>query len=136
MLFQNGDIVSFYTRSDGAFADRLEVRYATVDSTNVGSTVTSVGDFTNLLLSVNASGAVAGYPPAWTQYTASISGLSGTVPGRLAFRYLVPDTSVNGNYIGIDSLNIVSTIPEPSTFGFIIAAAGLLARRASRRKAA
>lgn len=136
LLFSNGDSVSFFTRSDGAFADRLEVRYSTIDSINVGATATSVGDFSNLLLSVNPGGAAAGYPTTWTRYIAPLSGLSGSVTGRLAFRYVVSDTSVNGDYIGIDTLNITgvgNTVPEPATLGFFVLAAGFLACGAVRR---
>jgi hypothetical protein len=56
MVLQDGATISFYTRTaDGStWADRLEVRMSVNGgSTDVGSTATSVGDFTTLLLSVN-----------------------------------------------------------------------------------
>ncbi len=123
----NGDTLSFFSRSDGAYADRLEVRYSTTSTPDVGATAASLGSFTNLLLSINPEGTAAGYPTSWTQYTASLSGLDTPVNGHLAFRYLVSDTSVNGDYIGIDSLSFTSAVPEPSTMGMLWAATGLFA---------
>jgi hypothetical protein len=54
----NGDPISFYTRTvdDLAFPDRLEVRLSVNgSSSNVGTTATSVGDFTRTLLTINPS---------------------------------------------------------------------------------
>ncbi|MFC4263562.1 choice-of-anchor J domain-containing protein [Ferruginibacter yonginensis] len=106
---KNGDNISFYTRAatgGGIFPDRLEVRLSTNGaSTNVGSTTTSVGDFTTLILTVNPSLTSTGYPENWTQYTATVSGITGTVSGRLAFRYFVPNggpAGANSNFIGLD----------------------------------
>ena len=128
LTLTNGATVSFYTRSDGAFADGLELRFASSDSVNVGSTASSLGDFTNLLLSVNPSGAPVGYPTAWTRYTATLNGFNGTAIGRLAFRYLVSNTAINGDYIGIDTLSVASSdVPEPATASlFAIGVAGYI----------
>jgi hypothetical protein len=106
---QNGATVTFWTRTptNSTWADRLELRLSTAgNSTNVGSTATSVGDFTTLLLSVNPNLTGTGYPQVWTEFTATIQGLTGTVNGRLAFRYFVTDAGANGNnsnFVGIDS---------------------------------
>ncbi|MBK9290164.1 MAG: DUF4623 domain-containing protein [Bacteroidetes bacterium] len=106
---ENGATVTFWTRTpaNSTWADRLELRMSTAgSSTNVGSTATSVGDFTTVLLTVNPDLVPTGYPQVWTEYTATISGLSAPVSGRLAFRYYVTDAGANGtnsNYIGIDS---------------------------------
>lgn len=91
--------------------------------------------FTNLLLSVNAAAAPAGYPNTWTQYNAVVSGLAGSTTGRFAFRYLVTDTSVNGDYIGIDSVTVESAIPEPASAGMVAGAlmASLAALRRSKK---
>jgi PEP-CTERM motif len=132
----NGDMLTFYTRSSGFFPDSLELRFSTSGaSANVGSTDVSVGDFANLLLTVNP-GLAVGYPAGWTQFTATVSGLSGTASGRYAFRYLVPDTSINGDYIGIDSLSVnANVVPEPGTLGLTaLGIAGLLALRARARR--
>jgi hypothetical protein len=116
----NGDQVSFYTRSNGAFADRLEIRLSTNGaSSNVGATAASVGDFSNLLLSINPALSAGGYPSAsWTLETITLAGLGGPVTGRLGFRYFVTDISINGDYIGIDTLSVnqgVVAVSAPGT---------------------
>jgi hypothetical protein len=76
------------------------------NSTNVGSGPTGIGDFTTLLLDINPSLAVGGYPEIWTLQTITVSGLAGPTSGRLAFRYFVTSGGpggVNSNYIGIDT---------------------------------
>ena len=74
---------------------------------NVGSSSSSVGDFSTQLLSVSPALATAGYPSAWTKLTATFSGLSGATSGRVAFRYFVPDGGASGSnsdFIGMDDL--------------------------------
>lgn len=111
---KNGDKISFYTRTfeGSTFADRLQVRLNTTDnSADVGSTETSVGKFTTLLGDVNSALSPNGYPQAWTKYEYTISGLSGTVKRRIAFRYYVTDGGpggVNSNAIGIDKFSFQS----------------------------
>ncbi|MBZ5727906.1 MAG: choice-of-anchor J domain-containing protein [Acidobacteriia bacterium] len=121
--------LAFYTRTEPqAFAgDNLEVWL----STNGASS--SVADFTTLLLSVDPLS--AGYPQDWTQFTVPLSGLSGPTTGRLAFHYTVTDTSVNGDYIGIDTVEVSST-PEPATGGLLAVgmAVAFLSRKFSRGK--
>ena len=121
----NGGTVTFFSRSAGFAPDRLEVRYSTADSsTNVGTTSADVGVFTNLLLSINplqlAPGMPAAYPTAWTQFTVTILGVLPGATGRLAFRYNVTNSGINGtngDYIGVDSLTstLNLAVPEPST---------------------
>ena len=120
-----GGTFSFYTRSAGGAPDSLEVRLSTNGgSTNVGATSADTGDFTTLLLAINpaqlAVGMPLAYPTTWTQYTVNIVGafLPGAT-GRIAFRYNVPNSGVNGvngDYIGVDNLTSnLTLIPEPST---------------------
>jgi hypothetical protein len=116
----SGDVIKFWTRtpSGSAFPDRLEVRLsANGASTDVGTTATSVGDFTTLLLSINANLEVGGYPGSWTEFTIILSGLpAGGVNGRIAFRYFVTGggpTGDNSNYIGIDSFSYLPIIVDP-----------------------
>ncbi len=142
LSFNNGDVISFYTRTDDAtFADRLELRFSSVGGADVGTTATSVGAF-NLLLSINANLDSGGYPESWTQYTAVISGLSGPTNGAVAFRYFVTDGGVfgdNSNYVAIDSVSIgpAAAAPEPSTWLMMIlgiGVAGLQLRRRTRSR--
>jgi hypothetical protein len=113
----NGDQLTFYARSAGTLPDGLEVRLSSNGaSTNVGATATSVGDFTSLLLAINPSYTGPGFPDTWTLETITLSGLGSSISGRLAFRYVVPDTTLNGDYIGIDTLRVTAaSAPAPST---------------------
>ena len=55
--FNNYDRLSFFTRTysnPAIWPDRLEVRFSKVGGTTADATATSVGDFTTLLLTVNA----------------------------------------------------------------------------------
>jgi hypothetical protein len=121
--FYNGNTLRFWTRTraDIPFPDRLEVRFsANGASTNVGTGATAVGDFTTLLLSINPNLEVGGYPSNWTPFTVTISGLplcgfSG-LRGRIAFRYFVTNAGPGGensDYIGIDSVYLDTSSPDP-----------------------
>ena len=133
MPLKNGDRIVFFTRAvdDALYGwyskDRMQVRANfTNGNSDVGSTPTSVGSFTNLLLDINPnyvyndpSGNTppdAGYPREWKKYTITISGLTNPVQNaRFAFRYLATDAGVFGgstadNYpsvVGIDSLAVI-----------------------------
>ena len=133
--FKGGDQISFWTRTASPvdFPDRLQVYLSTAGaSTNVGNTALSLGDFTTLMLDINPNLGATGfgsYPTTWTQFTINIP-VSGT--GRVGFRYFVTNggpSGTNGNFIGIDSLNIVA-VPEPASVGLLaIIGAGLVSRR-------
>ena len=117
----NGDIISFYTRTTAVtpvYPDRLEVRLSTAgNGTNPGTTATSVGTFTTLLLSVNPNLTTTAYPIGWAQYSVTISGLPGPTNGRIAFRYFITNGGpggANSNYIGIDSYSYTSVATPPS----------------------
>lgn len=133
VTLQDGSTLTFYTRTaqaslaavgmlsgacntGNAFPDRLQVRMSTNGaSTNVGTTAFDVGDFINLLIDINPTYAIGGYPEAWTQFTANISGVPPGITGRLAFRYFVENggpEGVNSNYIGIDRAVYCATIPR------------------------
>ena len=136
-IFDGGFNLSFYTRTetDAPTPDRLEVRLSTSGS-SVGSTDTSVGDFTTLLLTVNPLLSPSAYPESWTEETATVFGLGNSVTGRLAFRYYVTDTTVNGDYIGIDSVEVDSaSVPEPASILLVaVGLAAVLRPRAFRRR--
>ncbi|MDD5570828.1 MAG: choice-of-anchor J domain-containing protein [Bacteroidales bacterium] len=99
MNIKNGDKIAFYTISQYSNKpDRLQVRMNTNgNSTNVGATESTVGDFTTLLLEINASQTAGGYPLTWTKQTITVSGVTGTVSGRIAFRYYVTSAGFSGS---------------------------------------
>jgi hypothetical protein len=135
--FANGDTISFYTRTQSSPAvaiDQLELRLSLSGASGtVGSTPASVGAFTTLLLTVNPGFSATGYPGAWTQYTATLSGIPAGAMGRAALHYVVNDTSINGDYIGVDTFSAnLAGIPESSTL--LLGAAGLLALAAAGRR--
>lgn len=106
------DIVRFYTRTVSpetvTFPDRLEVRYSTAGtSTNVGGTATSTGDFSNLMLTINPSLAISGYPSEWTAFVVRMPSAGS---GRIAFRYFVTNAGpfgANSDYIGLDTFSLL-----------------------------
>ena len=113
--------LSFYTRHDAlpGFNDLLEVRYASGTSTDVAG-------FTTLLATV---GGTAGYPTDWQQFTATVAN-SGS--GRFAFRYLGPADTLN--YIGLDTVSVVTAVPEPGHWMMLVLGLGVIGalRRQSR----
>lgn len=134
---QNGDTISFWTRTvtDPEYADRLELRLSTAGaSTNAGATASSVGDFANLLLTVNPSLVPSEYPSTWTQYTVTVSGLASPVNGRLAFRYFVPVAGPfgdNSDFIGIDTFSYTA-VPGAGSLA-LMGLAGLVGGGRRRR---
>ena len=100
-----------------------------------------------MLLDINPTLAVGGYPQSWTQFTVNVN-----APGRVAFRYFIRTsagpTGANSNYIGIDSVSVAAgaagvggvSIPAlgpwgTSAMGLLLAGLGggvLLRRRRSR----
>lgn len=125
VTLQNGDTFSFFTTTTpgSIYADRLQLRLSTAGgSVNVGATPDSVGDFAVSLLDINPTLADSGYPQTFTQYTATVSGLTAPTQGRFAFRYFVTDAGVSGNnsnIIGIDSVNYTAAVPEPATVAWL-----------------
>jgi uncharacterized repeat protein (TIGR01451 family) len=124
LSLHDGNQFIFWTRKadeedPNFFPDRLQVRMSTNGaSTNVGTTATDVGDFTHLLLDINPTYTINGYPFVWTRYAVTVSGAGASVTGRLAFRYFVENggpAGANSDYIGIDtaSFDCNSTPPPP-----------------------
>lgn len=102
VTISNGAQISFWTRtvSAPAFADRLELVFNTT-----GSTLPA--DFTNVLVTVNPTLTTAGYPTTWTQFTATITGVTGSPTGRYAFHYNPTNggpLGSNSDYVGIDDV--------------------------------
>ena len=130
LTFNNGDVISFWTRTvtGPAFPDRMLLKL----SLNGASTVST--DFSTTLLSVNPTlTTTTGYPFAWTQFSATLSGLGGPTSGRFALNYNVTSGGPNGansNFIGIDDVSYVAAVPEPATMVAMgLGVAGMLRRR-------
>ena len=106
-------VLSFFSRHDGApgFNDLLEVLYSS------GAGLDTAGFDTVL----STLGGVAGYPSDWQQFTASVAG-DGV--GRFAFRYLGPADTLN--YVGIDTVRVITAVPEPSTWAMLALGVGML----------
>ncbi len=106
-------VLSFYTRHDAlpGFNDLLEVRYA-------AGTGTDMADFTTLLATV---GGTAGYPTDWQQFTATVTN---TGNGRFAFRYLGPADTLN--YVGLDTVSVVTAVPEPAHWMMLALGLGMI----------
>ncbi|MGI8599353.1 MAG: choice-of-anchor J domain-containing protein [Chitinophagaceae bacterium] len=100
---KNGDKISFFTRTqvNNGFHDKLEVRMNNGTFNNVGGSVSTVGSFTTLLLSVNPNNNAGTYPSTWTKYEYTFNGITGTIETRLGFRYTVPAGKKAKN-IGVD----------------------------------
>lgn len=120
---KNGDQISFFTRAiDDAqypfyMKDRMQVRLNITDgSSNIGTTETSVGSFTTMLLDINptyVNNDPGGYPLDWEQKTITISGLTAPVKdARIGFRYMGETAGANGpnqaGVVGIDDFKFVS----------------------------
>lgn len=107
--------LSFFSRTAGTpgYSDQLEVRFDD-----------GLGTFDTLLTTV---GGLDTYPSSWTAYSATVS-LEGS--GRFAFRYLGDADALD--YIGVDSVNVMTAVPEPSSWLMLVL--GLAGVGALRRK--
>jgi hypothetical protein len=103
--FYPGATLTFHSVSGGSAPDRLEVRLcANTDCTDVGQGPDDVGEFEDLLFSINPDLEPGVYPTTWTEFT--VTGLPTSGSGRLAFRYYVTDVGTNGSIVGIDRVTI------------------------------
>lgn len=126
---KQGDVISFYTRTAtynvaptpaNTFPDRLELRGSANGDFSVipSGGADDLGDFGELLVSVNPDLDLTGYPDSWTQYSFTITGFPTETAVKLALRYYVTDggpTGANSNIIAIDSFNVDRPL---STDGF------------------
>lgn len=135
MTISNGDVLTFWTRTASLsdYPDRLQLRLSDAGASLDVGTGSTTGDFDMLLLDVNPTLGIGGFPEAWTQYSVEVSGLAGPVQGRLAFRYFVTDAGPfgnNSNYLGIDTV-AYTAVPAPAGLA-LLGLAGLCGRRRRR----
>jgi hypothetical protein len=102
--------LTFFTRAEAlpGFNDMLELRFSASGGTNVSG-------FSTLLATIRGPNA---YPDQWQQFTANLN-FAGD--GRFAFRH-VGDAAV-ANYIGIDTVRVMTAVPEPT--GYLMLAVGV-----------
>ncbi len=95
---KNGDKISFYTRGDANSGGRMQVLMNKSESSNVGSSSSSTGDFNTVLFDINPSQSSDGYPVTWTNYEYTFTGISGKMDTRIAFWHYI--NHVNFLYYG------------------------------------
>ena len=111
---QNGDIITFWSRQGGtapSYPDRMELRLSTngAFTANPSTGISDVGDFTTLALSINPTLTQTGYPLTWTQFSYTVTGLTGATDCKVGFRYFVTDggpAGNNSNIIGVDAFSV------------------------------
>jgi len=110
-------LLSFFSRSVGSpgFNDMLEVRFDQ-----------GPGTFDTLLATI---GAYAAYPDSWTAFSATLN-VEGS--GRFAFRYLGDADALD--YIGIDTVSVMTCVPEPSSWLMLALGTAGVAGVATRRR--
>jgi len=106
-------LIDFFTRGTGTpgFNDVLEVRFSAGSSADPSS-------FTTLLYTLGGNG---NYPSYWEH---DLAGVNFTGTGRFAFRYVGAADSLN--YVGLDTVSVITAIPEPSHWMMLALGMGLL----------
>jgi hypothetical protein len=129
LTINNGTVISFFIKGDpnqeSQFPDRLRVLL----SPTGGSTPAS---FTRVIADINPTYSATGFPTDWTLESFVVTGLTGFVSTRIAFEYLINNTNTEGDLIGLDTVNVTVTVPEPDSLA--LAAVGLVALGLSLRK--
>ncbi|MCB0795273.1 MAG: T9SS type A sorting domain-containing protein [Flavobacteriales bacterium] len=119
VMLNDGDSISVQALSfnSATFPDRVEVRISPNGGSDVGSDENSVGDFGNLVFSINPNLDNMSFPSiqvdgsTWTRFAGEITGLGGMTSCRVAIRYWVDDAGGTGNNsstVGIDDLDVFS----------------------------
>ena len=115
---ENGDVISFYTRTGRLApfkADRLQLRMSSNGNFSIDPSLgaTDLGDYAQLLVDINPTQSVSGYPNAWTQYSYTVVGLSEPTECKFAFRYFVANggpSGIGSDQIGIDTFSVDSVL--------------------------
>jgi len=104
--------LSFFTNREAApFDDLLEVRFGAGSGADAAS-------FGTLLTTIGGDSA---FPTNWQQWNADLT-VEG--PGRFAFRYLGDAATLS--YIGLDTVRVVTAVPEPGSWLLLAGGLGLL----------
>lgn len=123
---QNGDVVSFYTRKGGdgtgtIYPDNLQLTMSANGDASVLPSIdeNDLGDFTTLAVEINPNLDSSSYPFEWTQYTYTVSGLTGLTPVKFGFRYYVTNggpSGDNSDIIAVDDFSVDRTLNTESFF--------------------
>lgn len=125
----NGGVLQFavstlsFAAQANVYPDRLQVRMSPQAAVAIPAGTTAVGTFTDVLLDINpnlttnyatavSNGTINGFPGTWTVYQLPITGVTGTVTGRFAFRYFVNNggaSGANSRLVGVDAVRF--TLP-------------------------
>ncbi|PZP28338.1 MAG: hypothetical protein DI603_19430 [Roseateles depolymerans] len=126
-------VVSMAEATTLTFSTRTVSGNAYGESLRIGAIV--AGSFVELM-TINPSLAVGAFPEQWTTYSVTLAAQGEDISGRYYFEYVVPDASVAGNFIGLDSVSVtVSPVPEPTGALLMLSGGALLLawrRRATR----
>ncbi|MYM28521.1 hypothetical protein GTP58_09320 [Duganella sp. CY15W] len=117
VMLTNGESLDFSLRLLGeGLLDRMEVYVSTGGAFSMLAAFESDSD------------------TGWLDKTILVNGLAAPAIGRYAFRYVVDDTSINGNYVGIDTVS-VNALPVPDTVALLcLGLVVLLGTGRSRRR--
>lgn len=118
---KNGDHVKFWTRcpthtAPNFWPDRVSV----LISTNGGCTSPADFQANPPLLVINPTLAPGGYPEVWTEFDVEVTGITGTVSGRVAFWYNVTNggpSGTNSDYVGIDDVEYIPGTAACTCYG-------------------
>lgn len=107
LKLQNGDVITFWTRSLNVLRiDRLNVLLSVGNST-VHPTASSNGSFTKSILEINPNLQGSLYPVVWKKYSITVDGLSAATDCKIGFQYFFsPAGQQYSNCIGVDTFVI------------------------------
>ena len=123
---QNGDVVTFYSRKGGdgtgtIYPDNLQFTMSVTGDASVLPSIdeNDLGDFTTAAIEINPDLDTTSYPFEWTQYSYTVTGLSGLTAVKFGFRYYVTDGGPSGNnsdIIGVDDFSVDRPLSTESFF--------------------